>query len=73
MSILNPSPTTAIITALIIFLTPIFLHFIVFRTRTAKNLPSFLLLGPGGAGKTALMTSVRLLSSSTSFPTPLTS
>ncbi|RPB06086.1 putative SRP receptor beta subunit [Choiromyces venosus 120613-1] len=56
-SIFSPSPTLLIATILAIFLTPIFIHFLVFRSRSAITLPTFLLVGPAASGKTSLMTS----------------
>ncbi|CAZ79730.1 unnamed protein product [Tuber melanosporum] len=56
-SIFAPSPTVLITTILVIFLTPIFLHFIVFHSRSPISLPTFLLVGPAASGKTSLMTS----------------
>ncbi|CUS10636.1 unnamed protein product [Tuber aestivum] len=56
-SIFAPSPTVLITTVLAIFLVPIFIHFILFRSRSAASLPTFLLVGPTASGKTSLMTS----------------
>lgn len=53
---LYPSPPVLALTLLLIFLTPIFLHFIVFRQRSSHTLPTFLLLGPSSSGKTSLTT-----------------
>lgn len=58
-SLFNPSLPVLVAAAFVIFLTPLFLHLFVFNSRAATNLPTFLLVGPAGGGKTSLMTAVR--------------
>jgi signal recognition particle receptor subunit beta len=53
---LTPSPAVFIIGGLIIFLAPVILHHLYTRTTSYTSLPSVLLVGPSGAGKTALLT-----------------
>jgi signal recognition particle receptor subunit beta len=53
---LNPSPTVILVGVAVVLLIPIFLHFIFSATTPYTSLPSVLLVGPSGAGKTALMT-----------------
>lgn len=59
MTILNPDPQTAIITTLCILLLPLIGHYLFFRQRSTKTIPTILLLGPSSSGKTALLASVR--------------
>ena len=63
-ALLTPSPQTFLITFLAVLILPSLGHFIFFRQRRPKFLPTVVLLGPTGAGKTALLTSV-----CPSFPT----
>lgn len=58
-SLFNPSLPVLVAAVFVIFLTPLFLHLFVFNSRAASNLPTFLLVGPAGGGKTSLMTAVR--------------
>lgn len=58
-SLFNPSLPVLVAAVFVIFLTPLFLHLFVFNSRAATNLPTFLLVGPAGGGKTSLMTAVR--------------
>lgn len=53
---LTPSPTVISIGLAIVLLFPIILHFIFSATTPYTTLPSVLLVGPSGAGKTALLT-----------------
>jgi signal recognition particle receptor subunit beta len=53
---LTPSPTVITIGLAIVLLFPVLLHFIFSATTPYTTLPSVLLLGPSGAGKTALVT-----------------
>ncbi|KAK2066701.1 hypothetical protein P8C59_000492 [Phyllachora maydis] len=52
---LSPSPTVFAIGLLLVFLGPVLLHLLVTRA-SPSALPSVLLVGPSGAGKTALLT-----------------
>lgn len=54
--ILTPSAPVFIVGALIVFLVPLLVHIFVTRSTPYTNLPSVLLVGPPGAGKTALLT-----------------
>lgn len=59
---------SVILTALIVVLSvPILLHLWAFRKAAAKEAPTFLLVGPSGAGKTSLLTLVCTTATS-SFP-----
>ena len=51
-------PTMAVALTLTLLL-PVLLHLFIYRRVTPTSLPSLLLLGPSGAGKTALLTLVR--------------
>ena len=53
----SPSLSVIIITAIIAFLLPILLHLYLYQSRTTTRTPIFLVAGPSGAGKTALLTS----------------
>ncbi|MCJ1420294.1 hypothetical protein MMC32_006651 [Xylographa parallela] len=55
-SLLAPTPLAIAITLIIAVVTPLFLHFIIYRSTSTTSLPSFLLLGPSNAGKTSLLT-----------------
>ncbi|KAK7753489.1 hypothetical protein SLS62_004564 [Diatrype stigma] len=54
--ILTPSPTIFAIGGLIVLLAPLLVHFFISRATPYANLPSILLAGPPGGGKTALLT-----------------
>ena len=54
-----PKGSTIIVTFLIAILLPILLHQFLYRKATPTTLPSFVLLGPSGGGKTAFLTLVR--------------
>ncbi|KAK8126685.1 uncharacterized protein PG998_002444 [Apiospora kogelbergensis] len=54
--ILTPSSPVFIVGALIVFLVPIIVHIFVSRATPYTNLPSIVLVGPPGAGKTSLQT-----------------
>ncbi|KAK4099020.1 hypothetical protein N658DRAFT_454032 [Parathielavia hyrcaniae] len=53
---LTPSPTVISVGLAIVLLIPILLHFIFSAATPYTTLPSVLLIGPSGAGKTALLT-----------------
>jgi signal recognition particle receptor subunit beta len=53
-----PKPLTIVVTLLITILLPILLHQFLYRQAAPTALPTFLLVGPSGAGKTALLTLV---------------
>ncbi|KAF2455136.1 signal recognition particle receptor beta subunit-domain-containing protein [Lineolata rhizophorae] len=54
--LLGPTLTGILVTLLVAFLIPILLHQFLYRARTPKTLPTFLILGPSGSGKTSLFT-----------------
>ncbi|KAL8832617.1 MAG: hypothetical protein Q9170_004817 [Blastenia crenularia] len=51
----EPSPVFLITSILLIISIPLFLHLVIYST-TSDTLPTILLLGPSGAGKTSLAT-----------------
>lgn len=59
-AVFSPSPIALIVGILLVLTIPIFLHTVVFRASGLTTLPSILLLGPSGAGKTSLLTLVRI-------------
>jgi len=63
---LTPSTPVFVIGALVVLLVPILLHIFLTRSKTYITLPSILLVGPSGAGKTSLLT---LFERQTSAPT----
>lgn len=54
-SLLDGNPIAILVTAFIAFGLPVLLHLIFYRTVASPPLSNFLLLGPSGAGKTALV------------------
>jgi signal recognition particle receptor subunit beta len=54
-ALLEPTPTTIILTILAVLLVPLTLHLLAYRPSTSA-LPTFLLLGPSHSGKTTLLT-----------------
>lgn len=57
-SMMGPSPLAIAITLAIALSVPLLLHLWIYRSASSSTLPSFLLVGPSGAGKTALLTLV---------------
>lgn len=57
----GPSLPVAIITTIIVIALPILIHYSLYRARTPNTLPSFLVVGPSGAGKTSLVSVVSSL------------
>jgi signal recognition particle receptor subunit beta len=55
-AIMTPSPAVFVIGVLIIILVPILLHFLLVKSTPYTTLPTVLLLGPSGVGKTSLLT-----------------
>ena len=55
---MGPSPLAIAITLVIALSVPLLLHLVIYRSTSSSTLPSFLLVGPSGAGKTALLTLV---------------
>ena len=58
-AILEPRPLVILSTLAVALLLPVLLHLILYRSSSSVSLPSFLLTGPSGAGKTSLMLRVR--------------
>jgi len=54
-----PKPATMALTLILTILLPILLHQFLYRKSAPTALPTFLLIGPSGGGKTALLTLVR--------------
>ncbi|KAI4868783.1 P-loop containing nucleoside triphosphate hydrolase protein [Hypoxylon rubiginosum] len=54
--ILTPSTEVFIVGAIIVLLLPILVHLYISRSTPYTSLPSILLLGPAGGGKTSLLT-----------------
>jgi signal recognition particle receptor subunit beta len=55
-AMLQPTAPVFIIGGLIVLLFPILLHYVLHRATPYASLPSILLVGPSGAGKTSLLT-----------------
>ncbi|KAK3939325.1 signal recognition particle receptor beta subunit-domain-containing protein [Diplogelasinospora grovesii] len=53
---LKPTPTVMLVGLAVVLLFPVLLHFILSASTPYNTLPSVLLVGPSGAGKTALLT-----------------
>ena len=60
-SMLEPTPLAIIVTIILVVTLPIFLHLVVFRSSSSTTLPTILLIGPPGSGKTSLLTLVNPL------------
>ena len=56
-----PKLSTIALSLFLVILLPILLHQYLYKKQTTTHLPSILLVGPSGAGKTALATLVRFL------------
>jgi signal recognition particle receptor subunit beta len=55
----SPNPTTILITLIVALGLPVIIHAILYRkAAAAATLPTFLLVGPSGGGKTAFTTLV---------------
>ncbi len=54
--LLTPSTPVFILGALVVLLVPVLFHVFLTRSTAYVSLPSILLIGPSGAGKTALLT-----------------
>lgn len=55
---MGPTPLAIGVAILLVLSVPLFLHLVIYRSTSSTTLPSFLLVGPSGAGKTALLTLV---------------
>ncbi|THC91668.1 hypothetical protein EYZ11_008863 [Aspergillus tanneri] len=71
-SLLEGNPIAIAITALIAFGLPVLLHLIFYQTVASPSLCNFLLIGPSGAGKTALLSLLETKSSSLAKQSRLT-
>lgn len=60
----SPSVSAILVTFAISITLPILLHYFLYRTTAPKQIPTILLLGPSGGGKTTLLTSVSKIHSS---------
>lgn len=54
----SPSISAILVTLFISIVSPILFHLYLYRKQAPKQLPTVLLLGPSGGGKTTLLTSV---------------
>jgi signal recognition particle receptor subunit beta len=54
----SPSISAILVTFFISITLPIIFHYFLYRKAAPKQLPTILLLGPSGGGKTTLLTSV---------------
>ncbi|OCK91431.1 P-loop containing nucleoside triphosphate hydrolase protein [Cenococcum geophilum 1.58] len=52
----GPHLSTIVVTLVIALILPVLLHQFIYRRQTPASLPTFLLVGPSGAGKTAFLT-----------------
>lgn len=68
-SLLDGNPIAIAVAVLVAFGLPVLLHFIFYRSVASPPSSNFLLLGPSGTGKTALLSLVRLILRDLSFPT----
>jgi hypothetical protein len=66
-----PNWITIVITILTVLLLPTAVHYFLYRPTTPSSLPSFVVVGPNRAGKTAIVTAVRKQKNLTSTPTPV--
>ena len=55
---MSPAPLAIGVAVLLVLSVPLFLHLLIYRSVSSTTLPSFLLIGTSGAGKTALLTLV---------------
>lgn len=62
----SPSISAILVTLVISLLLPVLIHTYLYKKAVAREAPSFLLVGPSGAGKTSLLTLVCHPSSSSS-------
>jgi signal recognition particle receptor subunit beta len=54
----SPSLSAILVSFLVLITLPVIIHYFNFRSAAPKQLPTILLLGPSGGGKTTLLTSV---------------
>lgn len=52
----SPAISAILVTLVVSLLSPILIHWYLYKTAVAKEPPSIILLGPSGAGKTSLLT-----------------
>lgn len=60
----SPAISAILVTLVVSLLSPILIHWYLYKTAVAKEPPSIILLGPSGAGKTSLLTLVPFSNSS---------
>jgi signal recognition particle receptor subunit beta len=58
-NLLDGNPIAILVTVVITVFTPVLLHYLLYRSAASPASSSFILLGPSGAGKTALFSLVR--------------
>ncbi|KAF7119094.1 hypothetical protein CNMCM5793_008833 [Aspergillus hiratsukae] len=71
-SLLDGNLVAIAVAIIIAFGLPVLLHFIFYRTVASPPLSNFLLLGPSGAGKTALLSLLESKTSRSAKTTPVT-
>ena len=54
----SPTISAILVTLLVSLLSPVLVHYYLYRKASAKEAPTFLLVGPSGSGKTTLLTLV---------------
>ncbi|KAL6717035.1 hypothetical protein ACLMJK_004949 [Lecanora helva] len=54
--LMGPDPVAILIAVFLVLSVPLFLHLVIYRSTSSTTLPSFLLVGRSGSGKTALLT-----------------
>ena len=54
----SPAISAIVVTLLISLISPLLIHYYLYRKASSKELPTFLLIGPSGSGKTSLLTLV---------------
>ena len=58
--LMGPTPIAIFVTIVLVLSIPLFLHLVIYRSANSSSLPTILLLGPSGAGKTSLLTLVSM-------------
>ena len=61
----SPTISAILVTLLISLISPLLIHYYLYRKAVSEELPSFLLIGPSGAGKTSLLTLVYMRTQTT--------
>ena len=55
----SPAISAIVLTLLISLISPVLIHYYLYRKAASKELPTFLLIGPSSSGKTSLLTLVK--------------